>query len=156
MSYHTGTELVRPPVSRFTSFDYKPDRMAVITSFNRIARVAMERVMLMLNNTEMCKKRRLTNIQDALVFLTGQHDDVGLCGDRGDFYRRQLADQIHVTFAIEGVCNNNVVPMVEAAILLEKQTQAILSNSANGRYEAPMINIDEDILNILARIADVF
>ena len=104
----------------------------------------------------MCKIRRLQNINEALLFLSGKHDDVGLSGDRGDFYKRQLADQIHVTFGVEGVTHDNVVSVVEAAITLEKETRQALRNSAQSRYSAPVVDIDENILNILARIADVF
>lgn len=130
--------------------------MSVITTLHRIASVAIERIMLMMNNTEMCKIRRLENIDQAVLFLTGKHDDEGKSGDRGDFYRRKLADQMHVTFAVEGVTHNNVLSVVEAARILEFETRKALGESAKTRDVAPNVEIDETILNILARLADVF
>lgn len=112
--------------------------------------------MLMMNNTEMCKIRRLENIDQALVFLAGKHDDEGLSGDRGDFYRRKLADQMHVMFAVEGVTHTNVQSVVEAAIVLERETRKVLADCAKSREEAPHVEIDETILDILARLADIF
>lgn len=156
MSYQANYTLVRAPETRTESFEFKPDRMAVINTLNRIAQVAQERIMLMMNNTEMCKVRRMRNMADVLTFLNGQHDDQGMSGDRGDFYRRKLADQLHVTFAVEGVTHNNVVSVVEAAIILERETRRVLASSAQGRDIAPTVNIDDTILNILARIADLF
>lgn len=143
-------------MSRFESFDFTPDRMSVITTLHRIASVAIQRIMLMMNNTEMCRIRRLENIDQALMFLSGQHDDNGLSGDRGDFYKRKLADQIHVQFAVEGVNHNNVLSIVEAAIVLERETRKALGQSAKSRAMAPSVDIDDTILNILSRIADVF
>ena len=109
-----------------------------------------------MNNTEMCRIRRLENIDQALVFLAGNHDDEGKSGDRGDFYRRKLADQMHVTFAVEGVSHNNVQSVVEAAIVLERETRKALADSAKSREVAPSVDIDETILDILARLADIF
>ncbi|XP_052777164.1 uncharacterized protein LOC128214638 [Mya arenaria] len=156
MSYEMAYTLVRKPESRFRSFDFKQDRMSIITALNRIASVAMERIMLMLNNTELCTIRRLSNIREALMFLQGKFDDPKLPGDTGEFYRRKLADQIHVTFAVEGVTHDNVLSVVEAAIVLERETRRTLSTSAYSRETAPPVDIDETILNILTRIADVF
>ncbi|KAL4236521.1 hypothetical protein ACF0H5_004907 [Mactra antiquata] len=156
MSYHTSYQLVRQPLSRFESHDFKPDRMAVITTLHRIASVALQRIMLMMNNTELCKIKRLDNVDQVLLFLSGQHDDNGLSGDRGDFYKRKLADQIHTTFAVEGVTHKNVQSIVEAAIVLERETRNVLGQSAKSRALAPTVDIDETILNILSRISDVF
>ncbi|XP_060584549.1 uncharacterized protein LOC132740623 [Ruditapes philippinarum] len=156
MSYHTSYQLVRKPLSDSRSFDFNPDRMAVITTLHRIASVAIERVMLMMNNTEMCKIRRLDNIEQALIFLAGNHDDEGMSGDRGDFYRRKLADQMHVAFAVEGVTHYNVFSVVKAAIVLEQETRKALAESAKSRDVAPYVEIDETILDILARLADIF
>ena len=111
--------------------------------------------MLMMNNTRLVKERRLTNMEQVLTYLTGMHDDVGLSGDRGDFYRRKLAEQIFTSFAVDGVDHNNVVVLVEAAIALESQTRKILEGSAMTRNSAPAINIDEQVLNVLSRIAEI-
>ena len=156
MSYHVKYDLIRsfPPPGVVP--DMKPDRMAVITQLNRIALVACERIMLLLNNSEMTKKRRMESMSDVLTYLKGEHDDVGLCGDRGDFYRRKLAEQVHLSFAVEGVTHNNIMSVVEAAICLERETRQALQCSAISRASAPHVSIDETILNILSRIADVF
>ena len=105
MSYHTSYKLVSKPESRFQSFDFTPDRMAVITALNRIATVAIERIMLMMNNSELVPIRRLSNIQEALMFLQGKYDSERP-GDTGDFFRRKLADQLHVTFAVDDNTRN--------------------------------------------------
>jgi hypothetical protein len=57
---------------------------------------------------------------------------------------------------VDGVDHNNVVVIVEAAIKLERETRRILMSSADTRYSAPGVNIDEQVLNILARIAEIF
>jgi hypothetical protein len=46
------------------------------------------------------------------------HEDVGMSGDRGDFYRRKLAEQIFLNFGISGVNHTNVMVLVESAINL--------------------------------------
>lgn len=90
------------------------------------------------------------------MYLQGNHADVGLSGDRGDLYRRKLAEQMYLNFRIQGVDHNNVMVVVAAALGLEKQTRGILSDGASNRDLAPPILIDDQVLNILARIADVF
>lgn len=110
----------------------------------------------MMNNTRLLKEKRITSMDEVLVYLQGYHDDVGLSGDRGDFYRRKLAEQIFTTFAIDGVTHRNVMAVVEAAISLNRETSRILKMSARDREWGPVINIDDGILNILARIADLF
>lgn len=109
-----------------------------------------------MNNTELVKERRLSSMDQVLSYLTGKHDDVGLSGDRGDLYRRKLAEQIFLAFAVDGIDHNNVTVIVESAILLERETRRILMGSANSRFSAPGVNIDEQVLNILARIAEIF
>lgn len=156
MSFHTNIQSNYQPHSYIYSSDFKPDRMAVISTLHRIASVAIERILLMMNNTEMCRIRRLRSIQEVLLFLNGNHADAGLPGDRGDFYRRKLADQMHVTFAIEGVTHNNVMAVVETAIVLENETRKVLEKNAKDRHVAPNVEIDETILNILSRISDIF
>jgi len=156
MSYHTAYTLVRKQESQLRCSEFKQDRMTVISALNRIASVAIERIMLMMNNTGMCLIRRLSNIQEALLFLQGKFDDPKLPGDTGEFYCRKLADQIHVQFAVDGVTHYNVLTVVEAAIVLERETRKAMSRGACNRDSAPSVDIDETILNILARIADVF
>lgn len=119
-------------------------------------KVACERIILMMNNTGLVKERRLSSMNQVLTYLIGRHDDVGLSGDRGDLYRRKLAEQIFLAFAINGVDHNNVVVIVESAIQLEQETRRILMGSANTRFSAPGVRIDEQVLNILARIAEIF
>ena len=156
MSYQAKYNLIRsqPPPGPIP--EMKPDKMAVITQLNRIALVACERIMLLLNNSEMTKKRRMASMADVMRYLKGEHDDVGLCGDRGDFYRRKLAEQIHLNFAVTGVTHNNIMSVVESAIVLEEETRQALQCSAISRQRAPHVSIDETILNILSRMADVF
>lgn len=108
-----------------------------------------------MNNTGLVKERRLSSMNQVLTYLIGRHDDVGLSGDRGDLYRRKLAEQIFLAFAINGVDHNNVVVIVESAIQLEQETRRILMGSANTRFSAPGVRIDEQVLNILARIAEI-
>lgn len=119
-------------------------------------KVACERIILMMNNTGLVKERRLSSMNQVLTYLIGRHDDIGLSGDRGDLYRRKLAEQIFLAFAINGVDHNNVVVIVESAIQLEQETRRILMGSANTRFSAPGVRIDEQVLNILARIAEIF
>ncbi|XP_022318096.1 uncharacterized protein LOC111121221 [Crassostrea virginica] len=149
-------DLIRPAVSLYRETTPKIDMMAPVTTMNRIAQVACERIILMMNNTELVKERRLSSMDQVLSYLTGKHDDVGLSGDRGDLYRRKLAEQIFLAFAVDGIDHNNVTVIVESAILLERETRRILMGSANSRFSAPGVNIDEQVLNILARIAEIF
>ncbi|KAK3595290.1 hypothetical protein CHS0354_010900 [Potamilus streckersoni] len=156
MAQHVGYDLVRTtePMPRQTRF--KRDRMAPITTLNRIATVACERIVLMLNNTEIVKELRLKSMNDVLKYLNGQHDDLGLSGDRGDFYRRKLAEQMYLNFSIQGVDHTNVMSVVEAAILLERETRKTFGSSTQNRDWAPSVEIDETILDILTRIAGIF
>jgi hypothetical protein len=54
-----------------------------------------------------------------------------MSGDRGDFYRRKLAEQIFLNFGISGVNHTNVMVLVESAINLEKTTHAVIKCSFN-------------------------
>ncbi|XP_048761119.2 uncharacterized protein LOC125670160 [Ostrea edulis] len=156
MSYAMAHDLIRPAVTLYRETDPKIDMMAAVTAMNRIAQVACERIILMMNNTGLVKERRLSSMDQVVTYLIGNHDDIGLSGDRGDLYRRKLAEQIFLAFAVDGVDHNNVVVIVEAAIKLERETRRILMNSADTRYSAPGVKIDEQVLNILARIAEIF
>lgn len=95
-------------------------------------------------------------MDQVLVYLRGLHDDVGLSGDRGDFYRRKLAEQIALAFAIDGVNHNNVDIIVETAIQLERKTRQILTNCALNPGSVPPFDVSEDIMDILSRIAEIF
>lgn len=110
----------------------------------------------MMNNTKLIKERRLSSIEQVQTYLRGNHDDVGMCGDRGDFYRRQLAEQIYLNFNVRGVSHSNIEAIVDTAIQLERRTRALLSGSAFNTQAAPSIQVDDPILDILSKIADVF
>lgn len=118
--------------------------------------VALEKIMLMMNNTNLIKERRITNMAQVQTYLRGCHDDVGMPGDRGDFYRRKLAEQIYIHFNVEGVTHTNIEVVVDTAIQLEKRTRQILSGCAFNTQSAPSIQLDDPILDILSKIADVF
>lgn len=155
MSYGVGYQLDRAP--RSTHQVGPPlDSMAPVRTMNRIAQVAIERIILMMNNTKLIKERRLSSIEQVQTYLRGNHDDVGMCGDRGDFYRRQLAEQIYLNFNVRGVSHSNIEAIVDTAIQLERRTRAILSGSAFNTQAAPSIQVDDPILDILSKIADVF
>ncbi|XP_021358655.1 uncharacterized protein LOC110453812 [Mizuhopecten yessoensis] len=155
MSYGVGYKLARAPTG--THHTGPPlDSMASIRTMNRIAQVAIERIILMMNNTNLIKERRISSIAQVQTYLRGCHDDVGMSGDRGDFYRRKLAEQIHINFNVNGVTHSNVEVVVDTAIQLEKRTRATLSGCAFNTQSAPSFEIDDPILDILAKIADVF
>lgn len=72
--------------------------MSRVAVLNRIATRAIQQIILMMNNTRLLNKpNAVVYIDDVFVYLTGNHHDVGLSGDRGDFYRRKLAEQIFLT-----------------------------------------------------------
>ena len=100
-----------------------------------------------MNETLLVKERRLSSMDQVLKYLNGMHEDIGMSGDRGDFYKRKLAEQIFLKFGISGVNHTNVMVIVEAAI---QMGQGGLSR------DAPRIDIDETVLDILARLADMF
>jgi hypothetical protein len=89
------------------------------------ASVAIQHIILMMNDTEMCKIR-LENIQQVLVYLEGNHEDEGKPGDRGHLYRNLLASQISVNYDVEDVSHNNVLFIVKAAIALRDGTSKAL------------------------------
>ncbi|XP_033738339.1 uncharacterized protein LOC117325930 [Pecten maximus] len=155
MSYGVGYQLTRAP--RCSHNAGPPlDSMAPVRTMNRIAQVALERIILMMNNTKLIKERRISNIDQVQTYLRGNHDDNGLSGDRGDFYRRKLAEQIHINFNVSGVTHSNIEAVVDTAIQLERRTRALLSGSAFNTQTAPSISVDDPILDILSKIADVF
>ncbi|XP_060082687.1 uncharacterized protein LOC132561978 [Ylistrum balloti] len=155
MSYGVGYQLDRAPLG--THKTGPPlDSMAPVRTMNRIAQVAIERIILMMNNTKLIKERRISTIQQVQTYLRGNHDDIGMSGDRGDFYRRKLAEQIYVNFNVSGVTHSNIEVIVETAIQLEKRTQALLAGCAFNTNAAPSVQIEDPILDILSKIADVF
>lgn len=117
--------------------------------------LACERFLVLMNNTLLIKEHRLSSMNQLLKYLHGMHLDVGMSGDRGDFYRRKLAEQIFLNFGISGVNHTNVMALVESAINLEKTTQRLMSEGALTR-DAPGVGIGETILDIVARLADMY
>lgn len=155
-TYQTAYDLVNALPSTFSKEYPRIDRMAPVSALNRIANVAGERIMLMMNNTELCRHGRMRTMNDVLTYLSGNHDDVGFIGDRGDFYRRKLAEQLFLTFAVQGVDHTNVQMIVHAAIKLQRDTSQILGDSLWCKERVPGVVIDDDILDILAKIADMY
>lgn len=129
-----------------------PDTMSVITAFNRIAVTASERITLSMNQTEMYE-HKLSDIRTVLSLLKGDIE-ANQPGDTGDYFRRELANQLHLTYAIDGITHNNILPVVDSAIILEEATRRELNKSTQ-RTTAPSIEIDDTILDILTRIAGV-
>ncbi|XP_041358054.1 uncharacterized protein LOC121374965 [Gigantopelta aegis] len=156
MSYDVKYALARPcSQSIYNRTPPIVDRMSAVSTLNRIAIVVCERLMLLMNNTELVKHRRMTCMDDVLLFLGGNHDDVGLYGDRGDFYRRKLAEEIYTAFAVHGVTHENVMSVVMGAIKLERDTRLIIEQGGLERGVAPPVSIDDTVLDILARIANM-
>ena len=110
---------------------------------------------MLMNQTLLVKEHRLSSMHQVLKYLNGLHDDDGMSGDRGDFYRRKLAEQIFLKFGISGVNHTNVMVLVESVINLEKSTRNLMSEGGMTR-DAPSIEIDETVLDILSRMADMF
>lgn len=135
-----------------SNFTFDPDTMSVITTFNKIAVTASERITLSMNETEMYE-HKLSDIRKVLSLLKGEFE-ADLPGDTGDYFRRKLANQLHLTYAIDGLTHNNILPVVESAIILEEATRRVLTKSTK-RAEAPSIEIDDTILDILTRISGV-
>lgn len=88
-------------------------------------------------------------------YLLGNHDDIGCNGDRGDFYRRKLAEQIYVNFRVHYITHMNVLDLVYSIIKLEHDTRLALEKYGANRCSAPFIHIDSQVLDVLARIADI-
>lgn len=155
MSYRVGYQLTSTPSTQTMKTSYERDRVASVMTMNRIAHLACERFLVLMNNTLLIKEHRLSSMNQLLKYLHGMHEDVGMSGDRGDFYRRKLAEQIFLNFGISGVNHTNVMVLVESAINLEKTTRRLMSEGALTR-DAPGVGIDETILDILARLADMY
>lgn len=88
-------------------------------------------------------------------YLLGNHVDINCNGDRGDFYRRKLAEQLYVNFGIHYITHDNVFTLVTEAIQLEVDTRHALASCGSMRKTAPPIYVDPQVLDILARIADL-
>ncbi|CAL1529839.1 unnamed protein product [Lymnaea stagnalis] len=136
--------------------DFTPDRMMPVSTMHRMALKAQENIILLMNNTRMLTRHhRLASMNDVLVYLTGNHEDQGMPGDRGDFYRRKLAEQLYLHYAIQNIDHTNVLTLVEGLLRLEQDCRKILSSLACHRSEAPPINVDGQILNVIARLANI-
>uniref|UniRef100_A0A0L8IBD5 Uncharacterized protein n=1 Tax=Octopus bimaculoides TaxID=37653 RepID=A0A0L8IBD5_OCTBM len=117
---------------------------------NRIATRVIQRLILMMNETHMLiPPNSVKNIHDVLLYLSGGHEDVGMSGDRGDFYRRKLAEQIYLNFAIQGIDHYNVIAVIKAAIDLEEISKLVMF----GELSEENIAIDDRMFSILARIS---
>jgi hypothetical protein len=121
--------------------------MAAIAHLHRTASVAIEHIILMMDDTERCKIRPLENIQQVLVYLNGNHEDEGKPGDRGYIYRKLLAKQIQATCDVQGVSHDDVLSIVNAAIDLQRKTSEAL------RTKSGDVEIDMTMQPILERLA---
>lgn len=117
---------------------------------NRIATRVIQRLILMMNDTHMLiPPNSVKTIHDVLLYLSGGHEDVCMPGDRGDFYRRKLAEQIYLNFAIQGIDHYNVITIIKAAIHLEEDSKSVMFGELPDDY----IAIDDRMFSILARIS---
>ncbi|KAK0062909.1 hypothetical protein Bpfe_007629 [Biomphalaria pfeifferi] len=156
-SMNIGYELLRNSTPQQKEcLDFVPDRMMPVSTMHRMALKAQENIILMMNNTHMLTRHhRLASMNDVLIYLTGNHEDQGLPGDRGDFYRRKLAEQIYLHYAVQNIDHTNVLILVEGLIRLEKDCRQVLAALACHRAEAPPINVDGQILDVIGRLAEV-
>lgn len=136
---------------------FTPDRMMPVTTMHRMALKASEQVILLMNNTRMLTRHhRLTCMNDVLIYLTGNHEDQGLPGDRGDFYRRKLAEQLYIHYSIENVDHTNILNLMEGILHLEQDCRMTLARCGTERNVAPPISVDCQILDIIGRLADFY
>ncbi|XP_005111200.1 uncharacterized protein LOC101845736 [Aplysia californica] len=157
-TFNLGYELLRSstPHSRSDCVSVASDRMMPVSTMHRMALKACEKVILLMNNTRMLTRHhRLASMNDVLVYLTGHHEDEGLPGDRGDFYRRKLAEQLYVHYSLQNVDHSNVLSFVDGLLRLERDCRFVLSERGCRRSEAPPINVDGQILDMIGRLADV-
>ncbi|CAG5130688.1 unnamed protein product [Candidula unifasciata] len=159
-SMNIGYELLRNSSNQkpqAPSLNFTPDRMMPVSTMHRMALKASEKIMLLMNNTQLLTRHhRLANMNDVLVYLTGNHEDQGMPGDRGDFYRRKLAEQLYLHYAIQNIDHTNVLIFVEGLVRLEHDCRHILSQLGCRRSEAPPVNIDGQTLDIIGRLADLY
>jgi hypothetical protein len=138
------------------SLNFIPDRMMPVSTMHRMALKASEKIILLMNNTELLTRHyRLASMNDVLVYLTGNHEDQGMPGDRGDFYCRKLAEQLYVHYGIQNIDHYNVLAFVEGLVGLEHDCRSILCQFACQRAEAPPITVDGQILDIIGRLTDL-
>lgn len=76
-------------------------------------------------------------------------------GDRGDFYRRKLAEQIYLHYSIQNIDHINILALIEGLLRLEHDCRAILSAQACQRSTAPPVNVDGQILSVIGRLAEI-
>ncbi|GFR89799.1 hypothetical protein ElyMa_006134400 [Elysia marginata] len=144
---HRNTECIR----------FSPDHMMPVTTMHRMAVKACEKIILLMNNTRMLTRHhRLSCMNDVLIYLTGNHEDQGLPGNRGDFYRRKLAEQIYVHYSIENVDHTNILTLMEGILMLEQECRMTLASCGTRRDQAPPINVDCQILDIIGRLAGLY
>ncbi|KAK7100637.1 uncharacterized protein [Littorina saxatilis] len=157
MTSQLGYDLLRASTPKNSKYyQPKPDRAAPVSQLNRIALVASERFILMMNNTQLLtRNHRLASINEVVDYLLGNHDDFGMSGDRGDFYRRKLAEQIYTNFGIHNITHTNIMNLVYDTIKLEESTRLALAQCGIERTWAPPIQVDPQVLDVLARIADM-
>ncbi|GFN95029.1 hypothetical protein PoB_002153500 [Plakobranchus ocellatus] len=159
MALNVGFELLRnsTPQTKLECTSFTPDRMMPVSTMHRMALKACEKIILLMNNTRMLTRHhRLHCMNDVLVYLTGNHEDQGMPGDRGDYYRRKLAEQIYIHFSIQNVDHTNVLALVDGLLRLEHDCRMTLANCGAKRDQAPPINVDSQILNIIGRLADIY
>ncbi|KAL8571666.1 hypothetical protein ACOMHN_056622 [Nucella lapillus] len=152
-----GYDLLRASTPKISDLTQpRIDRAAPVSLLHRIATVGIERFILMMNNTLLLTRHhRLANIYEVVDYLLGNHDDVDCSGDRGDFYRRKLAEQIYVLFGVHYVTHTNVLSLVRDTIQLESDARHALAQCGTHRQTAPPIPVDDQVLDVLARIADM-
>ena len=85
----------------------------------------------------------------------GHHEDEGMPGDRGDFNRRMLSEQIHHHFHIYNLDHTNILQFIDGLICLEKDCRMILSRLGGEKLNVPPVRVDDQILDIVGRLADV-
>uniref|UniRef100_A0A0B6ZZE4 Uncharacterized protein n=1 Tax=Arion vulgaris TaxID=1028688 RepID=A0A0B6ZZE4_9EUPU len=95
-------EILQNSTPKQQALSFIPDRMMPVSTMHRMALKASEKIILLMNNTNMLTRHyRLTSMNDVLIYLTGNHEDQGMPGDRGDFYRRKLAEQMFIHYSIQ-------------------------------------------------------
>ncbi|KAK3782548.1 hypothetical protein RRG08_061778 [Elysia crispata] len=136
---------------------FSPDHMMPVTTLHRMALKACEKIILLMNNTRMLTRHhRLSCMNDVLIYLTGNHEDQGMPGDRGDFYRRKLAEQIYIHYSIQNVDHTNILALIDGILRLEHECRMTLANCGTQRDQAPPVNVDGQILDIIGRLADLY
>jgi len=127
-----------------------------VATMHRMALKASQKLILLMNNTTLLTRHhRLTSMNEILVYLTGHAEDEGMPGDRGDFYRRKLAEQLYHHFNIYNVDHTNVLDFVCAVVRLEHETRNALTRCPRMPDAAPHINVDDQVLDMVGRLSNV-